>query len=74
MDAVTVTCDACGRIAFVHNVHYTYNEPKRPGLPAADHELLAIERLVECPVCGRRTQVEVNSDRQVEANSDGEKR
>jgi endogenous inhibitor of DNA gyrase (YacG/DUF329 family) len=58
MEPVTVKCDQCGASTFVHNVRYKYREDGKPGLAAAEHVLVAIERDIECPVCGRRTQLE----------------
>jgi hypothetical protein len=58
MEAVTVTCDKCGRTAFVHDAHYEYKEVDGAPASAADHILLAIVRNVECPDCGERTQRE----------------
>jgi hypothetical protein len=58
MDAVTVTCDKCGRTAFVHDVHYEYKATDGAPLPVIDHVLLAVVRNVECPACGQRMQRE----------------
>ena len=58
MKAVVVKCDQCGASTVVNNIRYKYREDGKPGLPAAEHVLVAIERDIECPACGPRTQVE----------------
>jgi len=56
MDAVTIHCDICGTRALVHKVRFEY-EPGRPA-PPGQRVLRETQRDIECPNCGRRTQVE----------------
>jgi hypothetical protein len=58
MEPITVKCDQCEAKAFVHNVRYKYRDGAEAGVPAAEHVLVAIERDIECPACGRHPQVE----------------
>jgi hypothetical protein len=58
MEAVTVTCDKCGRSAFVHDAYYEYKATDGTPLPAVDHVLLAIVRTIDCPACSLRMQYE----------------
>lgn len=62
MEPITVTCDACGSTAFVHNVHYQYRDGDQPNVPVARHVLVAIEQDVECPTCGRRVQTQTDGE------------
>jgi hypothetical protein len=58
MDAETITCGVCGQMAFVHKVRYIYEADGDAGRPPLDHVLIEVQRDVECPVCGERTQIE----------------
>ncbi|MCC6491471.1 MAG: hypothetical protein IT424_00435 [Pirellulales bacterium] len=62
MDAVTITCEICGRLAFVHKVRYKYRAAGEPGRPAEAHVLVEVERDLECPRCGWRTQTEMAAE------------
>jgi ribosomal protein L32 len=57
MDPVTVTCEECGQAAIVHRVRYKYVEDG-PATFADRHVLREIQREIECPACGMRTQSE----------------
>jgi ribosomal protein L37E len=56
MEPITITCDACGRTAFVHHIHYQYADEHLPGQPASEHRLFETQWEIDCPRCGVRTQ------------------
>jgi hypothetical protein len=58
MEPVTIICDACGQTAYVQRVRYKYRAEGDGLRPAEEHVLVEIQRDVECPTCGERTQIE----------------
>jgi hypothetical protein len=68
MPPAKIKCDSqgaegppCGADALVHLVHYVYSREQKPGQPAASHVLRETRYEIDCPRCGRRTQVEKSS-------------
>jgi hypothetical protein len=62
MDPVTVACEACGQSAFVLKARYKYEADDPNGRPAKDHVLREVQREIECPGCGIRTQTETETE------------
>jgi hypothetical protein len=58
MDPVTITCEVCGQAAIVLTARYKYVGDGPEGRPAEEYVLTEIERQVDCPKCGVRTQSE----------------
>lgn len=58
MDAATINCEVCGQSAYILKARYKYLADSPNGRPAKEHVLLEIERIIECPQCGTRTQSE----------------
>jgi hypothetical protein len=67
MHSGRITCEnlrareaPCGESALVHMIHYVYSsEPAEDGA-STDHILRETHFDIECPRCGRRTQIEVH--------------
>lgn len=64
MQPATIKCDSqgaerprCGADALVHLVHYVYGLEQKPGQSTASHVLRETRYEIQCPRCGRRTQV-----------------
>jgi hypothetical protein len=62
MEPVMITCELCGQDAFVHKARYRYRAESSNGRPANEHVLLEVQRQVECPTCGMRTQVQTENE------------
>lgn len=65
MQPATIICDnslgldaPCGQPALVYSVQYIYGRHPNGGRLAANSVLLEAHFAIECPRCGRRTQVE----------------
>jgi hypothetical protein len=58
MDPHLITCDACGKTAFVREIRYHYAAEYEPGQPANEHRLVKTEWEIDCPSCGVRSQSE----------------
>jgi DNA-directed RNA polymerase subunit RPC12/RpoP len=58
MDPVMITCEVCGQPAVVLKARYKYEGESIDGRPANEHVLIEVQREVECPKCGIRTQAE----------------
>jgi hypothetical protein len=63
MQPATIICDnhldsgmPCGETALIHSVQYVYD--RDTGTQAASHVLRESHYVIDCPRCGRRTQVE----------------
>lgn len=63
MDAVTITCEVCGQSAYVLKASYKYQAEGLEGMPPKEHVLQSIERIIDCPLCGTRTQIQGDGDR-----------
>jgi hypothetical protein len=64
MQPATIICDnrradgaPCGENALVHMVHYIYAAEQGAGQEAITHVLSETHYDIECPRCGRRTQI-----------------
>jgi hypothetical protein len=64
MQPETVICESraadaalCGETALVHVVHYVYGLEPDAGREASKHVLRETRYDIECPRCGRRTQI-----------------
>jgi hypothetical protein len=62
MDPVMITCDVCGQTAMVHRIRYKYRANAKEGALADEHVLIEKDRLIECPKCGTRSQIEKDDD------------
>ena len=59
MGPVTITCEICGQPAIVHRVSYNYvGDGEIFQIPPENRSLRDVQREIECPRCGRRTQTE----------------
>jgi hypothetical protein len=65
MQPATITCDnhrgngtPCGEIALIHGVQYVYARDRESGSQPAGHTLRESHYVIDCPRCGRRTQIE----------------
>jgi hypothetical protein len=66
MDAIMITCEVCGQQSYVLKARYKYRADTPNGHPAEEHVLLEVERDIDCPTCGTRTQSEREHQRQAE--------
>ena len=62
MEPVMITCDVCGQTATVHRIRYKYKATANDGAPADEHILTEKDRLIECPQCGTRHQIEKDGE------------
>jgi hypothetical protein len=58
MAPITITCEICGQSALIHKVRYKYVERESNPCGLVDHVLREVQRDIECPHCGMRTQTE----------------
>jgi hypothetical protein len=65
MQPATIICDKhqgdgtpCGETALIQGVHYVYSRNHETGSQAASHMLREAHFVIDCPRCGRRTQIE----------------
>ncbi|MCC6491470.1 MAG: hypothetical protein IT424_00430 [Pirellulales bacterium] len=66
MQSATIICDArrgdgapCGELALVHSIQYLYAAEPVDESPDSAHVLREARYTIDCPRCGRRTQVVV---------------
>jgi len=65
MQPATIICDhqradgtPCGETGLIHAVQYVYARNRETGSQATGHTLREAHFVIDCPRCGRRTQIE----------------
>jgi len=74
MQPVTIICDAqtsqglCGATAVIRNAHYVYRPKRTASRQEFQQELVEARYEIDCPNCGRRTQVERTASNHTASN------
>jgi rRNA maturation protein Nop10 len=58
MEAYTTKCDLCGQKAVIHSAQYHYDRDLQAPSTDGHARLVNMELNIECPKCGRRTQIQ----------------